>query len=208
MKALMPILALGSFALLLSACGASVDPSEPTSGPGAQAGASDSESGQSDQTAGDEPPTADPCSVLHPGSAKPLPAGLVVPSGAAAFRIDFELADQRIVPVAIRGRQVAPAWTTKDTQIFSPSETAGFWVETRTAADQLSYQRNLYDPLSRTTEAAPNPQTGEGWNNSTSCRPEASFDVEVPSDGADEIRIYGNDLLEGSTKLLAWYRLH
>lgn len=200
-----------------AACGGATSGSDPSGGtsPGGQSGAQSgsqtgTQPGQSGDTttAPDEAPSAsDTCSILHPGSAKALPSGVTAPKSATAFRITFTLANQRVEPTAIATEDVVPAWTSKDTQIFSPSDTAGFWVETRDAAGTLSYQRNLWDPLGRTTEVAPNPNDpNQGWQNFEKCTSTAEFRVEVPGDAA-EVRVYGNEKSNSPTVLLAWYRL-
>jgi hypothetical protein len=144
--------------------------------------------------------------VTVPGSAKELPPGVVVPAGAAGLRLAFTLASQKVELSEAQARQVAPSWTTKDTQIFSPEATAGAWVEARDASGALSFQQNLFDPLGRRVEGPPNPSTGGGWTNGEVCRATAQFSVEVPGDAA-EVRVYGSEHASGPTVLLAWYRL-
>ena len=196
-----------------AACGGATSGSDPASGgsdpssttsPGTQPG----QSGDTSSATDEQPSSSDPCSILHPGSAKALPNGVVVPAAAPALRLTFTLANQRIEATAITARQVVPAWTTKETQIFSPDTTSGFWVETRDTAGTLSYQRNLHDPLGRRIEVAPDPNDpNEGWKNIERCTSTATFRVEIPGDAA-EVRVYGSEKSGAATVLLAWYRLH
>ena len=135
------------------------------------------------------------------------PCAAAAPAAAPGLRLTFTLAKQRIEVTAITAEQVVPAWTSKEKQIFSPETTSGFWVETRDTAGTLSYQRNLYDPLGRTIEAAPNPNNpNEGWKNSEQCTSTATFRVKIPGDAA-EVRVYGSEKSDAATVLLAWYRL-
>lgn len=201
--------------LSLSACGGEVvdsktdSPSttpsgaqQPAQGPGTTTG------GTTSSNVADTPADAnDPCSITEPGEAKALPAGITLPSGAVGLRLEFTLENQRVELASIHERGVAPAWTTKDTQIFDPANTSGDWVETRDGAGTLTYQQGVWDPLGRTLEAAPDPNDPNShWSNSEVCKPTADFNVEIPADGT-EVRIYAQELSSRPTKLIAWYRL-
>jgi hypothetical protein len=210
LRLLLAVIAIGT-----AACGGATSSSDPASGtslggqtPG-QTGTPPGPSGGTSSTNApdEEPSSSDACSILHPGSAKDLPSGVTVPPSSPALRVTFSLANQRVEPTAIAAEQIVPAWTSKDTQIFSPSDTSGFWIETRDAAGTLSYQRNLFDPLGRTVEVAPNPDDpSQGWQNFEQCPSTATFRVEIPGDAA-EVRLYGNEKSNSPTVLLAWYRL-
>ena len=194
---------------ILSMCGVacggetSANEAETSGGPAGSTGA----------VTADEPPSAtDPCSILGHGSAKDLPAGITLPAGAPAMRLTFELTDQRVELTKVDALEIVPAWTSKDTQIFTAGETAGSWIETRDASGSLRYQRNLFDPLNRRIEVAPDPNNpADGWKNSQRCSSSASIRVEIPS-GADEVRLYASEREDGASsgsrpKLVAWYRL-
>lgn len=196
-------------AVLVSACGGEVV--DPPAAPAASAASQETPSGgKSESTSGTSDVAADSsdaCSIARPGEAKALPAGITVPSGAAGLRLEFELKDQRVELVGIRERGVAPAWTTKNTQIFAPETTSGDWIETRDATGTLTFQGGIYDPLSRTIEAAPDPNDPNSeWKNTEVCSKTSTFHVEIPGD-AVEVRFYANELSSRPTALYAWYRL-
>lgn len=193
---------------VVAACGGGVGETPASgTGPGGQGDPRNGSSSSADeQGARDEQPSlSDPCSLLHPGSAKALPNGLVAPN-APALRLTFTLANQRIEVTAIAAEQTVPTWTSENTQIFSPDRTSGFWVETRDTAGTLLYQQNLHDPLGRKVEVPPDPDNAEGWSHSEQCTSTASFRVNVPG-GAAEVRLYGRERSDSPTVLLAWYRL-
>jgi len=201
--------------ILLSACGGEVADSNTAANPpsGSQTpaqGAKAEENGGGKTTSGVADVAADandPCSITEPGEAKALPAGITIPASAVGLRLEFKLQNQRVELASIRERGVAPAWTTKDTQIFDPKTTSGDWVESRDAAGTLTFQAGVWDPLARTLEAAPDPNDPNShWSNTEVCSATADFNVEIPAD-ASEVRVYGQELQARPTKLLAWYRL-
>lgn len=194
---------------LVTACGGETESPQP-SGTNQQTPGAEPETpggGTTTTVPDDKPADAnDACSVVQPGAAKALPAGVSVPS-AAGLKLTFELKDQRVALVSIRERGVTPAWTTKDTQIFAPDTTSGDWIETRDSKGELTFQGNIWDPLSRNIEAAPDPNDPNStWKNSEVCSKTATFSVEVPGD-AVEVRFYANEISSRPTKLMAWYRL-
>lgn len=201
-------------ALLVSACGGEVAESTTETGPqspaqsGGQNNGGGSERGETTTDAPDVPADAnDVCSIARPGEAKALPAGVTVPANVPGLRLTFKLQNQLLELTEIRERGVAPAWISKDTQIFAADTTSGDWVETRDAAGTLTYQGGVFDPLGRTIEAAPDPNDPNShWQNTEVCSATAEFDVEVPGD-AVEVRFYGNELSSRPTALFAWYRL-
>lgn len=193
-------------ALLLAACGGEV--TEPTTTSNPSSGSESPTQAAKSQDVPDVPADAnDVCSIAEPREAKALPAGVTVPASVPGLRLTFKLENQRLELTGVRDRGVAPAWTSKDTQIFTPEGTSGDWVETRDSAGTLTYQRNLFDPLGRTIEAAPDPNDPNShWQNTEVCKATAEVDVEVPGD-AVEVRLYGTELSSRPTKLFAWYRL-
>ena len=172
------------------------------------------------------PKDAGACWLDRPTALRQMPPELPAPR-SAGIRLTFRLEDHKLVPVRSSDQGVAPAWTTKDTQIFEEGKTSGFWVELRGKDGSILYQRSYFDPLGTRLEgpgaapeapAPPPPDSGfqdpapgdGGWTNIPVCPKDGTeFFVEVPNDpAAVELRLY-SDPLEGapsSAGLVGWFK--
>lgn len=226
--ALFAFVTLVAFSLGGSACGG-VALSDPASAniDGATLGA---DSGNDLRDGGYTTPNdAGACWLDRPTALRLIPPELPWPSTSPGIRVSFQLRDHKLVPVALRAEGVAPAWTSKDTQIFEEGKTSGFWVELRSKNGTLLYQRSYFDPLGTHLEApgAPRPAppppeldsgfrdpapTDAGFQNIPVCpRDGAELFVEIPNDpAATELRLY-SDPLSGppsTASLVGWFKVN
>ncbi len=155
-----------------------------------------------------KPDGAGACWLDRPTAILPLPGAVTKPS-SPGIRVTFRLENHRLVVVGMREDGVAPAWISRDTQIFEEGKTSGFWIEVREKSGALLFQRNAHDPLGKRIEVPGGPGPDSGFQNLEQCPKEGTeFFLSIPNDpGATEIRLY-SDPLSGppsAASLVGWF---